>query len=156
MTTGQEFDFKSKLAEIESEEKLFRFNSFDNEKAIKLGTNLILNSPKPISVVVELAGIVVFQAVANGSVPNNLEAAKLKLNVAKRWGKSSHWWHFWMRSTSRNVHDFPWLDPHLYMDLGGSFPIYINDQLIGGVAISGMPPQEDHNLLIEQVKILGD
>jgi uncharacterized protein (UPF0303 family) len=42
------------------------------------------------------------------------------------------------------------------MDLGGSFPIYINDQLIGAVAISGMPPQEDHNLLIEQVKILGD
>lgn len=60
-----------------------------------------------------------------------------------------------MRSTSRNVHDFPWLDPQKYMDLGGAFPIYLNDQLVGAVAISGMPPQDDHNLLVAQAKAIG-
>lgn len=154
MTTGQDFDYSAKLTEIENDEKPFRFNKFDNDKAITLGNLLLENSPKPIAVVIELAGVVVFQAVSNGSVPNNLEAAKLKLNVAKRWGRSSHWWHFWMRSTSRNVHDFPWLDPQSFMDLGGAFPIYVQDQLIGAVAISGMPPQDDHNLIVEQVKRL--
>ena len=152
---GSNIDYAAKLAEIEQDEKFFKFDFFDNQKAITLGNGLIDNSPKPIAVIIELAGLVVFQAVANGSVPNNLDAAKLKLNVAKRWGKSSHWWHFWMRSTGRNVHDFPWLNPNDYMDLGGAFPIFLNDQLVGAVAISGMAPQDDHNLLIAQAKVKG-
>lgn len=88
MSNSQEFDYAAKLAEIENDEKNFRFSSFDNDKAIQLGSLLIQNSPKPIAVVVELVGTIVYQAVANGSVPNNLEAALLKLNVAKRWGEA--------------------------------------------------------------------
>jgi uncharacterized protein (UPF0303 family) len=62
---GSNIDYAAKLAEIEQDEKFFRFDFFDNQKAIKLGNGLIDNSPKPIAVVIELAGLVVFQAVAN-------------------------------------------------------------------------------------------
>jgi uncharacterized protein (UPF0303 family) len=51
------------------------------------------------------------------------------------------------------IEDQGWFDESLYAPHGGSFPVYVAG--VGAVAtvtVSGLPQQQDHNLVVEALR----
>lgn len=133
---------------VDEQEERLRLTHFDAGTARRLGEELIAAAPAPVAVRVRVGSRLLYGACADAAVPNNEIAADLKLNVVARWGRSSLWLHHWLRSTDRAVADLPWLDPRQLMDLGGGFPLVVGGLLVGGIAISGLPHLDDHDLVV--------
>jgi uncharacterized protein (UPF0303 family) len=140
-------------ADILKQEQALRFRSFDENGAWRLGLKLrglAHERSLPVVIDIRLCGRPVFFAAMPGSGADNCEWAQRKINTVLRFGKSSYRFGFDLAARGLAVGPQRGLDPIVYADVGGGFPIWtIGTGCVGAVAVSGLPQRDDHELVVE-------
>lgn len=155
MTTMIE-NMDEQLKQMEQEEQELWFSSFTNDTALELGLAVVeaaRQSGKRITVDVTRAGQRLFLHAMEGTSVENEDWIRRKNNVSHYFGTSS--WHIACRlrsegTTMEEKHGLPVAD---YVGAGGAFPLLVRGEgQIGTVTVSGLPDQEDHDLLISTLR----
>ncbi|WP_138754618.1 heme-degrading domain-containing protein [Paenibacillus sinopodophylli] len=143
---------EERIKQMEQEEQELRFTSFTNDTALELGLAIVeeaKQADKRITVDITREGHRLFLHAMEGTSPENEDWIRRKNNVANHFGSSS--WRMACQLQSEGTtmevkHGLPFVD---YAGAGGAFPLYLEGQgRIGTVTVSGLPDQEDHDLLI--------
>lgn len=143
----------AKLA-IEADEALLARLSLDTRTLHSLGRDLIDEAPMPLSVKIVLGRRTVLLLAGQGTSLDNERFLDLKIGTVFNCGHSSLWWFHHLRSTGRTLADVGWADPRAVVDMGGGVPLFAHDQLVGALAVSGLPHEADHALIMGSVRRL--
>ena len=156
MNTKTENNLIYQIESIKAQEKELIFSEFTNETAFKLGT-AIYNKAKSLDVSVTIdirrGKHILFHYAMEGTSPNNDRWVERKSNTVQFIHKSS------FRVGLENIHSgetlasSQYLDPMVYAEHGGSFPLTVKGAgIIGAVTVSGLPQEEDHELVVDVLK----
>ncbi|MOA13348.1 hypothetical protein D3C78_1333970 [compost metagenome] len=149
-------NIEQRLLQMEHEEQELIFPAFTNDTALELGLAIVeeaRRSGKRITVDITLQGHRLFLHAMEGTSPENEDWIRRKNNAANHFGTSS--WHAACRlrsegTTMEEKHGLPISD---YVGAGGAFPLKVAGQgQIGTITVSGLPDQEDHDLLIAALR----
>jgi uncharacterized protein (UPF0303 family) len=141
---------------MEQEEQELRFRSFTNDTALELGLLVVDEAKrrdKRITVDITRKGHRLFLHAMEGMSPENEDWIRRKNNVSNHFGTSS--WHTACRlrsegATIEEKYGLPLAD---YVGAGGAFPLFVEGEgQIGTVTVSGLPDQEDHDLLVSALR----
>lgn len=149
-------EISERIKQMELEEEELRFPSFTNETALKLGLTIIEEAKrtnKSITVEIYRSGQRLFSHAMEGTSADNEHWIRRKNNVVQHFGMSS--WHvaLRLREEDKNLEDDYGLAFADYVAAGGGFPLIINELgQVGTITVSGLPDQEDHDLLISALR----
>jgi len=139
-------------AEIEREEAEIARLPLDARTLMDLAYRLVGNSPAPLAVKIVLGSRVVAFLADAGTGGDNAAFLDMKINTVNGCGHSSLWWFHHLRSTGRSLADVLWADPRRVTDLGGAVPLLLHGQVVGAIAVSGLPHEDDHALIVRTVR----
>ncbi|WP_202915228.1 heme-degrading domain-containing protein [Paenibacillus paridis] len=143
---------EQRLQQMEQEEQELWFPTFTNDTALELGFAIVEEAKRNgqgITVEVTRKGQRLFLHAMEGTSAENEDWIRRKNNAANYFGRSS--WHIACRlhsegTTMEEKHGLPLAD---YVGAGGAFPLLVRGEgQIGTVTVSGLPDQEDHDLLV--------
>ena len=155
-----EINLKKELELREKEEALLQFTNFSNEDALTLGM-LIVNKAKErggaVAVDIEVNGVQLFHYAMKGSNKRHAMWIRRKQNMVLTSAISSYHAHQQLLLEGKDL----WKDWRLceadYANIGGGFPITLaGTGIVGAVACSGLPHQEDHRLLVDCISEMLD
>lgn len=137
------------------QEKKYTFESFLKKDALRLGLIINKQSEKygqPISIKITVNGLVAFSYCQDGATKSNIEWAMRKQRIVELEEMCSLRHRVWMEMTD-NTWESRKLEPNMYAEHGGGFPIRIkNTGLIGTVTVSGLPHLDDHQVIIDSLE----
>ncbi len=85
-----------------------------------------------------------------GTSADNDEWIKRKNRVVNRFGHSSFYMGNLYKSKNTTIQDSALLDHREYAPHGGAFPVIVkNVGVVGTITVSGLPQQEDHQLVVQ-------
>jgi uncharacterized protein (UPF0303 family) len=91
-----------------------------------------------------------FHCALAGTSADNDEWIRRKNRVVNRFGHSSYYMGILYKSKNTTIQDSTLLDPSLFAPHGGAFPVIIkNVGVVGTITVSGLPQQEDHQLVVQ-------
>ena len=143
---------QQQLHVMEQEEQELRFTSFTNENALQLGLMLVEEARqgvKGITIDITRKGQRLFAHAMKGTSVGNEDWIRRKNNVTNHFGSSS--WHVAqrLRSEGKKLEEHYGLPVSDYAQAGGAFPLFIiGEGQVGTITVSGLPDQEDHDLLV--------
>lgn len=155
-----EFDMKEALARRRKEETMLRFTKFSHEDALTLGLTIVKKAKErsaAVAIDIEVNGTQRFHYAMEGSNQRHALWVKRKQNMVNTIQISTL--HACQQLIAEGKDQ--WKDWRLneaeYGAIGGGFPIIlVGTGVIGSVACSGLPHEEDHKLLIDAIsEILG-
>ena len=89
----------------------------------------------------------------DGTSPDNDQWIRRKNNVVMRTFKSSFHVGQILKRDGTPIEERYFLDPMEYSAHGGSFPLRISGVgVIGTIAVSGLPQEEDHRLVVTSIR----
>lgn len=144
------------LLQMDSEEQELRFKQFTNETALQVGLTIIEEAKrlgKNITVEIYRSGQRLFAHAMEGTSAENEDWIRRKNNVVQHFGQSS--WHvaLFARQEGTTIEERDGLPLSDYVGAGGGFPLFIEGEgLVGTITVSGLPDQEDHDLLISSLR----
>jgi uncharacterized protein (UPF0303 family) len=144
-------DYAALLQALELEEEQLQFAAFSNADALRLGIALIERASalgKAVTVDITRNGHQLFHHAMDGTSPDNANWVRRKNNVVQRFGRSS--WHVGTRyrSKGKSFEADSGTDSMDFAAHGGAFPLAIRGTgVIGTITVSGLPQQEDHELV---------
>jgi uncharacterized protein (UPF0303 family) len=124
---------------------------FDSKTLFLVASKLIEFAPSPICVKIIVGRRIVALLASDGMSIDNQRFLDLKINTVFNCGHSSLWWFHHLRNTGRTLSDVAWADPTEVIDMGGGVPLLSNSQIVGAIAISGLPHEDDHALIMQVV-----
>ncbi|WP_031066699.1 heme-degrading domain-containing protein [Streptomyces sp. NRRL WC-3742] len=137
------------IAELERQQELLRFPSFDLDDAWRLGLLIVtVARERGLAVAVDIrhGEQQAFHASLPGTSPDNDDWIRRKSAVVRRFGEASYLVGERYRAEGRAFD----LDPTRYAAHGGSFPLLVRGTgPVGTVTVSGLPQLEDHQLVTE-------
>ena len=145
---------------VKKQEALLTFSHFDNESAWELG-NIIVEyaREKEVSIAVEIwiNHYRVFRYGFQGTNAFNYLWLRRKVNTVNMLHRSSLRVHYMPYVGEDDIYADGHLDPSVYGNMGGGFPIYVKGVgVIGVVAVSGLTHTQDHQMAVEGVaRMLG-
>lgn len=142
------------LQELESIENILHFTRFTSQDAFDLGALVLENAKKyekGIAIVItrEKDQLPLFQHVMDGASQKNLDFAALKRNCVLETGHCSFW-----KLVQSIVNEQPLdaiFNSESSIPVGGAFPIYIEDELVGTLAVSGLHNGLDQELIVQSL-----
>lgn len=144
------------LASLLEQEEDNQFAEFTNDTAWNLGLALVETARKDaLSVTVDLCrhGQQLFHYALPGTTPDNDAWIQRKNRVVNRFHHSSYYVGMHYKSTGTTIQERALLDPTKYAPHGGAFPVIIkNVGVVGTVTVSGLPQEEDHELVVRVLK----
>lgn len=149
-------NINQRLQQMEQEEQELRFKSFTNENALELGLEIVEEARRNgqrITVDITRAGQRLFLHAMEGTTVENEDWIRRKNNAANHFGTSS--WHTAcrLRSEGTTIEEKYGLPIADYVGAGGAFPLIVEGEgQIGTITVSGLPDQEDHDLLISVLR----
>lgn len=141
---------------MEQEELELRFKRFTNETALQVGLAIVEEAKrrdKNITAEIYRSGQRLFAHAMEGTSADNEDWIRRKNNVVRHFGESS--WHVALRvmeegKSLEKDYGLPLTD---YVGAGGGFPLFVEGEgLVGTITVSGLPDQEDHDLLISALR----
>jgi len=144
-------DYAALLQALELEEEQLQFAAFSNADALRLGLAIVERAranDKAVTVDITRNGHQLFHHAMDGTSPDNANWVRRKNNVVQRFGRSS--WHVGTsyRSKGKTFEADSGLDAADFAAHGGAFPLAIRGTgVIGTITVSGLPQQEDHELV---------
>ncbi|WP_049822087.1 heme-degrading domain-containing protein [Arthrobacter sp. H41] len=147
----------SLVRRIEAEIAELHFERFSNNNAISLGMLLVeLGTTRalPIAVDIRQSDHVLFHAALDGATPDNDLWLRAKSRTAARYAIPSLLVGLRARQCGGRAEDNPLFDTAIYAAHGGSFPFYIRGAgPVATVTVSGLPQVQDHNLVVEALRL---
>jgi uncharacterized protein (UPF0303 family) len=137
---------------IEADEVALATLPLDSASLVSVATTLLSLAPIPVTVKIVLGRRTVVLLSADGMAMDNERFLDLKINTVFNCGHSSLWWFHHLRGTGRTLADVAWADPQQVIDMGGGVPLFAHGQIVGAIAISGLPHEEDHALIMRAVE----
>lgn len=138
------------------EENQFKFKSFNAKKAFMMGqriANYAIENDLQVCVEIVANGKVLFHFASDKCIPDNDQWLKRKINTVMYFHHSSKFIHFKLKGDSSLIGSKYGLRTEEYAVIHGGFPIYVeNAGFIGAIAVSGLQPNEDHDLVIQTIK----
>ncbi|MGX5841668.1 heme-degrading domain-containing protein [Mesorhizobium sp. ArgA1] len=143
------------IALIQKQEETLVFPTFDEAVAFKIGAAIrerALAEAMPIIVDIRLWDRPLFYAAMPGSNASNPDWARRKINVVKRYLKSTYRLVLEQQRPDRTFKVGEGLDIADYVLAGGGFPISVKGAgVIGAITVSGLPEREDHGVVVEAI-----
>lgn len=144
--------------QILSDELELQFTSFDRGDAWKLGCSLRAAAEErqlPIVIGITLGRQRVFHTALAGSTPDNDAWLERKAEVVMHFERSSMGVGEQFRELGRVFEAESRLPMETYAANGGVFPIRLRGSglVVGTVGVSGLPQRDDHDFLVEQMRL---
>ena len=148
------------LARIALQEQRLRFDTFDAHTAWELAFELrhdATGRDAPIVAVIETWAMKLAAFALPGATADNFDWARRKINVVRRFQRSSYAVGLQMKASGKTLADSGALPERDYATHGGAFPIFVHGAgCIGAVAVSGLPQREDHGMVVAALaRVLG-
>ena len=128
------------------------FDSFNEATAFALGSAIRehgLAENMPIIIDIRTFDRPLFYAALPGSNASNPDWARRKINVVRRFLKSTYRMVLEQQRPDRTFKVGEGLDIADYVLAGGGFPIAVKGAgVIGAIAVSGLPEREDHGVVV--------
>lgn len=137
------------------EEEELRFQRLTNEDALHLGLAIAEEAKRrgvALTIRIERNQQELFHYAMPGTAADNDTWVRRKCALVNRVGKSSYHYKLWLESRGQAMRDRA-LDDFIYAAAGGAFPIHVqNVGVVGAVAVSGLPQEEDHKFVVSSVE----
>ena len=144
------------LDRLVAEEAELRFTSFTLDDSRELGERLRAAAAErglPVAIAIWFGPQRVFHAAVPGSSADNDGWLDRKHRVVERFGRASMLVGESFRADGGDFDTDARLDPREYAAHGGVVPIRLEGgAVIGAVGVSGLPQQDDHDLVVEHLR----
>ena len=151
-------DDQALLSELLAQEERLQLDRFDHDDAFRLGMKLVeraRSAAMPLTIQVTRVHQVLFQVAMPGTVLDNDHWVRRKTATVYRFGHSSFYMGVSCRARGVTLAERYGVDPADYAEHGGAFPVRVRGVgLIGVAAVSGLPQEEDHRLVVETLERL--
>ncbi|PDQ20361.1 hypothetical protein CN311_14430 [Mesorhizobium sanjuanii] len=141
------------IALIKKQEATLVFPAFDEAVAFQIGSAIrdrALRQDLPIIVDIRTFDRPLFYAAMPGSNASNPDWARRKINVVRRYLKSTYRMVLEQQRPDRSFKVGEGLDIADYVMAGGGFPITVKGAgVVGVIAVSGLPEREDHGVVVD-------
>ncbi len=148
-----EMSVKERIASYEQQEERLRFEAFDNNTAWTIGSLIVEKAMKEgmvIATSIRIAGFEVFKFGLVGSNAEHDYWMTKKVNTVNQLKISSFHAAAILEEQQKTMEEYYGFDPEKYVCCGGGFPILLkNGELVGTIAVSGLPDNEDHQLMVD-------
>ncbi|WP_315919017.1 heme-degrading domain-containing protein [Mesorhizobium sp. SP-1A] len=138
---------------IRRQEAELVFDAFDEGVAFDLGAAVrarALAQNLPVVVDIRTFDRPLFYAALPGSDASNPDWTRRKINVVRRFLRSSYRMVLEQGRPDRTFKPGEGLDVSDYVLAGGGFPITVrNAGVIGAIAVSGLPERDDHAVTVD-------
>ncbi len=149
-------EYETMLIKLRQQEEDIQFISFTSDTALAIGMTLLQEARKrgkSVAIDITRGGLQLFHFAMEGTSVDNGEWIKRKNNVVNRFGRSSYFVGISLLSTGKTMEEKYLLSSHDYAAHGGAFPLIIkNVGVVGTITVSGLPQQEDHELVVTTLK----
>ena len=144
------------LKELLQQEEEIQFNSFDNNMAFAIGLALLeaaRSKGKGVTIDIARNGQQLFHFAMPGTSRDNDAWVQRKNNVVNRFGHSSYYMGVSLKSKGQTMEEKYLISSNEYAAHGGAFPLIIRGVgVVGTVTVSGLPQEEDHELVVTTLK----
>jgi len=146
-------ELKKALARREKEEALLCFDHFSNEDALALGLKVVEKAKErgvSVAVGIDINGTEMFHYTMTGASQRLGMWVKRKQNTVRETWISTYHVHQQLIHDGKDLWKNWRLNDVEYGSIGGGFPITIKGTgVVGSIACSGLPHEEDHQLLVD-------
>ncbi len=144
------------LTQLLAQETELQFAQFNNETAWKLGCEIKQETEKlSESVAIEIYAFeqVLFSYAMLKTSKDHQDWARRKRQSVLCYGHSSYYIGQYNATKQREFESQAHIDAREYCSHGGSFPIRIkNCGIVGAITVSGLPQEDDHNLVVNTLR----
>jgi uncharacterized protein (UPF0303 family) len=142
------------IARLTADEERLVFEGFDDD-AWRLGSLLVTRARTaelPVAIAIRRNGQRLFHAALPGSAADNDDWAQRKMNVVDQFNRSSYLVGTQWAAGGGDFDAESRLDTEVFAAHGGAFPIRVRGVgVIGAVAVSGLPQEDDHALVVDVI-----
>jgi uncharacterized protein (UPF0303 family) len=153
---AQQLRLNSLIADIEAQEAELKFPSFSNEDALGLGLALVEQARSQgaaVTIDIRRWGQQLFHYAFPGTSADNDQWLIRKARVVERFGRSSLLVGARLALSGLPIEEKYFVSPLEYSAHGGAFPICVEGTgPVGVVAVSGLPQEDDHALVVETLR----
>ncbi len=148
--------FDELLNELKQQEEEIQFARFSNDAALEVGMALVQEAQKHnahVTVDITRNGQQLFHFAMQGTTLDNDEWIRRKNRVVTRFGHSSYYVGIALQRAGQTMEEKYLVSSHDYAAHGGAFPLIIRGVgVVGTVTVSGLPQQEDHQLVVSTLR----
>ena len=141
------------LKKIARQELRLVFDKFDEATAFSIGSAIRERALKEkLGIVVDIRTFdrPLFYAALPGSTGSNPDWARRKINVVKRFLRSTYRMVLEQQRPDRTFKVGEGIDISDYVLAGGGFPVTVKGAgIIGVIAVSGLPERQDHGVIVD-------
>lgn len=145
-------EYEALLRELRQQEGEIQFTNFTNDMALEMGLTLLQEARrrgKPVVIDITRNGQRLFHFAMAGTTIDNAEWVRRKNNVVNRFGHSSYYMGISLKDAGQTMEEKYLISSSEYAAHGGAFPLIIRGVgVVGTVTVSGLPQQEDHELVV--------
>jgi uncharacterized protein (UPF0303 family) len=146
------------LKDLLEQEKTLQFASFDEMTAWELGSVIVSEAKaRSLSIAIDIrrGERQLFHASMAGASADNDRWIERKIRTVNRFGHSSFYIGRLLASLGKTISEKYFVSEQEYAAAGGCFPIIVKGTgMVGTVAVSGLPQEEDHRLVTECIAAL--
>lgn len=153
-TVASKVALEALIAEVVGQEDRLQFATFSHDDAWMLGSRLRdlgVRHGHAITIDIALGEQRLFHCALPGTSAHNDVWIERKKRTVREFAASSYL--VGLRFPIRDAHaleDAPWMDPRQFASHGGGFPLTIRGVgVVGTIAVSGLPHQIDHALIVQ-------
>jgi len=144
------------LKQLLDEERELQFTRFNESSAWQLGRHIVERATREnLSVTIDITrgNHQLFHASLSGTSADNDEWVKRKIRLVYRFGHSSFYMGQLLKSKGKSIEEAYLLPESDYAPHGGCFPIIVKGTgMVGAITVSGLPQEDDHNLVVQSIR----
>lgn len=153
---SEKSEYEEVLRRLRQQEEELQFARFTNDDALAVGLALVEAARgvgKAVAVDIARNGQQLFHFAMAGTSGDNNGWIERKNRVVARFGHSSYYVGTSLKNIGQTIEEKYLLPSTEYAPHGGAFPLIIrNVGVVGTITVSGLPQQEDHELVVTTLR----